>query len=152
MSLILVDIDGPLNPFLSPTLHEDGFTHFSIGWASWALNIHTHGQWLKELNESNTIVWCSNWMEESNKVSELFFLPDFDFINFSSPITTPTWKLPDVDKYVSEHPADHIFWLDDELKEDAHQWAAIRGNVTLIPCDPSTGWVEEDFVRIRDHR
>lgn len=153
-NLILLDIDGVLNPLFSTTLHEDGYIHFTIGWISWSLNSRTHGKWIKELSENNTIVWCSSWLEESNKASEFFNLPDFDYVNFENTADENSmWKLADVKTYLEKNSFDHVFWLDDEFTQDVYDWAKQNASkITLIPCDPAVGWVEEDFVKIKEYK
>lgn len=153
MAIILVEIDGVLNPFLSYSSSEEGAIHVSIGWASWSLNFKTHGKWLEALSKENRIVWCSSWEEESNKVSEIFCIPEFEYVTFKPRITElplgHMWKLNDVVKFIGDND-DLVIWLDTEFEKDAYEWAKYRGleKTILIECDSSVGWTYAEYVNI----
>lgn len=155
MAIILVNIDGVLNPYLSHSLPEQGFIHVTIGWASWNLNPRTHGKWLEDLRSQHRIVWCSSWEEESNKVSEIFCLPDFEYIKFlpqsQESKEGQMWKLSDIIKFVGAND-DMLIWIDNEFEPNAYEWAKYRGldKTVLIECDPAIGWTHEDYIRIKN--
>jgi len=151
MTIILMDVDGVLNPLFSFTLHEDGYTTFSIGWATWSLNSKTHGTWMRELNNKAKIVWCSSWENDCNSISNFFRLPELDYVKFHARKNGisegETWKLRDVIDYLGTSD-ELVIWLDDEFQQDAWDWAETRKNTMLIPCNSSIGWTLEDYDRI----
>lgn len=149
MAKILVDIDGVLNPFLGLDLESKGFTYQNLTpYAGWHLSV-VHGQWLKELSKKHEVVWASAWQAEAKELEEYWGLPDGQFIEFKTIHYGETMKLPDIIKYAEKQPdSEWVVWIDDELGEDAHEWAASRPNTLLVECDPSVGWTEEQYQLI----
>lgn len=157
--MILLDIDGVLNPLFSFTLTEDGFTPFSKGWASWSLNSKLHAPMLESLDNIDNIVWCSSWLEESNYINvhfglnrtyECVPLKNEGFINIDSNVQE-SWKLNSVKKYTSSFEG-KVVWIDDELYDDAFLWANQRGleRTLLIKTDPAQGFTFKDYQKIFD--
>lgn len=54
--LLLLDVDGPLNPHLAGPL--DGWRVVRGGWGVWRIS-NEHGQWLRELAEVFELVWAT---------------------------------------------------------------------------------------------
>lgn len=149
MAIIFMDVDGVLNPLFSFTLQEDGYVTITTGWTTWSLNYRLQGKWMKELVDAgHTIVWCSSWEQDTNIVAQFFKLPEFSYVKFNARSTelkeNETWKLKDIIRYLGDSE-EIVFWLDDELEEDAFRWAKYRGNTHLIKCDSSKGWSSEQY-------
>lgn len=142
MTVVLWDIDGPLNPYLA--VWDDRMIVHGTDYNQGRFLPH-HGEWMREytLNPAVMMVWASNWLEDTVSVSELFNLPEFPYILLGPDSSHATWKLPSVDAYLKQyHPNEPVIWLDDELEEDAYEWAAKRGNTLLVKVDPRVGWIE----------
>jgi len=149
MAIIFMDVDGVLNPLFSFTLQEDGYVTITTGWTTWSLNYRLQGKWMKELVDAgHTIVWCSSWEQDTNIVAQFFKLPELSYVKFNARSTelkeNETWKLKDIIRYLGDSE-ETVFWLDDELEEDAFRWAKYRGNTHLIKCDSSKGWSLEQY-------
>lgn len=144
--VIIWDIDGPLNPFLSPNLHETKYLHWGGQWNTGHFNIVEHPVWMEWFVKAGVqMVWGSNWGEDCLLVNQLFHLPEMDYIRLT-PSSHRSWKLPSVSLFLEDtHPTAPVIWVDDELYPDAAQWAEKRGDTLLVPCDPRTGWVEREF-------
>jgi hypothetical protein len=156
--MILLDIDGVLNPLFSFTLQEDGYLTFKKGWASWSLNADIHAPMLEKLDTISSIHWCSSWIEESNYINVYFGLSrvydcvplrNDGFVNQNH--EEETWKLNSVKEYVKNYKG-KIVWIDDELYADAFSWAELRGSDTtfLIKTDPSVGLTNLQYQQIVD--
>mgnify|MGYP001265277274 CR=1 FL=1 len=142
MTVILWDIDGPLNPYLAGW--DDRMVVHGTDYNQGRFLPH-HGSWMEEyLNLGVTMVWASNWLEDTIAVTELFQLPDFPYIPLEPDGTHATWKLPSVEAYLNRYyPNEPVIWLDDELEEDAYRWATNRGRMMLVKVDPKAGWTEQ---------
>lgn len=56
----------------------------------------------------------------------------------------PTWKLRQVRAWCEEHAAGRrVAWLDDDLGEDAEEWAAGRLGTLLVRTEEAEGLTEE---------
>jgi hypothetical protein len=153
MAIIIMDIDGVLNPLFSFTLQEDGYVTITTGWTTWSLNYRLQGKWMKELIDAgHTIVWCSSWEQDANIVAQFFNLPELDYVKFEARSTglkeNETWKLKDVISYLKDSE-ETVFWLDDEVKEDAFDWARYRGKTHIIKCNPSEGWTLQQYEELK---
>lgn len=137
--LLLVDVDGVLNPWQAPA-RPPGFTeHFFPGsprvWLSAA-----HGELLNSLAGTFELVWATAWEHDANTylapVLSLPQLPVIEFRGIQQRALVFT-KLPVVIEAVGERPC---AWIDDEHSEEHHAWAAGREVPTLIvDIDPAVG-------------
>lgn len=145
--LLLLDVDGPLNPHLAGPLDE--FEVVRGAWGVWRL-APWHGERLLALADTFELVWATAWEDDANRyIAPALGLPELPMIRFSDVVgSTGTWKLATVRRYVGNRP---VCWVDDELGADAHQWARRRRVPTmLMDVDPRVGLVEDDFRRIED--
>lgn len=147
--VVFVDIDGPLNPFLSFTAADDeSFVYCGGEWNKGLFNVVDHKQWLHNIIELGAqLVWVSNWGDETVVISELFELPILPWVEFKgSQVSNGSWKLPFVKEYIDAHfNNSSVIWLDDQLEEDAFMWADERGNTLLVKPDPAVGWTLEQY-------
>lgn len=139
--LLLVDVDGVLNPFaVRRGVLPRGFTeHAILGYR--VLLARHHGDWLNGLADRFELVWATTWEDDANTlIAPLVGLPtDLPVIAFPNPQATGTWKLPAVAAYVGDRPA---AWIDDDLGSDAVRWRDLRTAPTLLlRCDPAVGLV-----------
>jgi hypothetical protein len=147
--LLLVDIDGVLNPFVrAGDLAPDGYAEHEIAGLHVLLR-RVHGEWLRDLARVFELAWVSTWEADSSPLigAVIGAPPDLPWIEFRE--RTPdgwTWKLPAVRRFAGDRP---LAWLDDDPGPDAADWAATRDARTLIVSpDPRTGWTEDEYHRL----
>lgn len=69
-------------------------------------------------------------------------LPYIEFTQ-AKPYAGGTWKLPDIKDYVKDRP---FAWIDDDIREDAFDWAKARPVPTLlIKTDHEKGFTQDAF-------
>lgn len=67
---------------------------------------------------------------EARLIATVLYLPlDPPVIEFDRDSEDTTWKLPDVRRFVGDRP---VAWIDDDLWEDAFEWAEERSSATLL--------------------
>ncbi|WP_354643894.1 HAD domain-containing protein [Kitasatospora camelliae] len=156
--LLLLDIDGPLNPYAAkPTRRPEGYTTHRMNPDSWVargnrkplrvwLN-HDHGRTLQALPYD--LVWCTTWMAEANEwIAPHLGLPTLPYVPFeelwaSRPDGTyfKTW---DIVRWAQGRP---FAWVDDEIGRADRDYAAAQheGPALLHHVDPRVGLAEADF-------
>lgn len=137
--LLLVDVDGVLNPWQA-LRRPAGFTeHFFPGsprvWLSAA-----HGELLNSLAGAFELVWATAWEEDANTyLAPVLSLPPLPVIEFSGIQQRGLVfaKLPAVIAAVGDRPC---AWIDDQHGAEHRAWAAGRQAPTLIlDIDPAVG-------------
>ena len=151
--LLLLDVDGVLAPFQGDALSMsrvggEGFRRVDLEaqvglretflWVSDANN-----ERLKRLGDSFEIVWATGWAHSANRViGPLHALKELPVIELDWTFDTPTWKLPSIEAYVPEDRP--CAWVDDDLADDAEQWASSRTAPTLlVKCEPHIGLTDQ---------
>jgi hypothetical protein len=150
--IVLLDIDGVLNPMGIAADREEDFTKVDAGWVSWMLALEWHGKMVRQIHEQAKIVYVSSWEDDSNVASEFFELPEFEYVHFprnKEDMTGKTWKIPTIEKYAEKHD-NPIVWIDDEVVDDAFEWAKNRPNTLIIKTDPDIGYTEEDHKKVME--
>lgn len=138
--LLLIDVDGPLNPFAAkPTRRPPGYETFRLtpsgGWhTDRAARRHRgmrvwlhpgHGELLLRAAEDTglELVWATTWTHEANAyVGPAIGLPELPVIEFPDRdlhahrgwLDDGDWKWPSVAEYAAGRP---LAWLDDELHD-----------------------------------
>jgi len=141
--LLLLDIDGVLNPWAAPTL-PDGFKEhvlFPKDERPHRFSEH-HGEWIRELARSFEVVWASAWGSVANQLlAPILRLPEFDWVPYPPTPFPPSSKVPSIAAFVGERSA---AWVDDDITAEARAWASGRENPTLlVPVDPTIGLLPE---------
>ncbi|WP_067178173.1 HAD domain-containing protein [Microtetraspora niveoalba] len=154
--LVLLDVDGVLNPFHRPSSrfarHEcvvDGHTYQVL------LN-GRHGTELRGLTEDTgaELVWATTWEENANEeIGPRLGLPRLPVIKVTAgaPAADGTlFKTGPVAEYVRGRP---FVWFDDELT--SADWEYLTGHpdvgdFLLIEVDPRSGLSGCDIDRARD--
>lgn len=157
--LLLLDIDGPLNPYLGtnkPRLRagyrkyritpDDHYEPLSV-WLK-----RDHGERLLALAEETglELVWATMWQDQANVwISGKIGLPQLPVIHFPS---IQTWKFGPVLKYAAGRP---LAWFDDDFALFPNEMAdfveARTGAPTLLHhVSPRDGLVDDDFEAITD--
>lgn len=136
--LLLVDVDGVLNPWLAPSC-PDGYREYSFFPGERVRLAEGHGELLRSLASSFELVWATAWEHKANRlICPVIGLPVLPVIEF--PVTGPSFvfrKLPAVIDSVADRPC---AWIDDEHQPDHYVWARDRGVPTLlVDIDPAEG-------------
>lgn len=148
--ILLLDVDGPLNPFAAETPplgyveHEWRVSRWrrKAGRRAW-LN-PAHGAALLALAErtSADLAWVSSWEDEANAtVGPALGLPALPVVGVRAYEQHPDWKYGAVGRFAAGRP---LAWLDDdfELFPSARQrFLERRGRLAtaLIPVHPAKG-------------
>jgi len=143
--LLLLDVDGVLMP-LGSSVPRGYERHVAESYNLVASS--QHGVWLHELSEGFEIVWATTWEDSANDTFGILFeLPRFDFVELTNLPRHGTRKLNAVKAFVGNRPA---AWIDDELYDDAAEWAAERPEPTLLvrPA-PYVGLTEEHVASLQ---
>jgi hypothetical protein len=161
--LVLLDVDGVLNPFERP---HRGFKRHrcspnGITYKLW-LNAR-HGRLLLDLVESAgaELAWASYWCEHANTwiaprigLPELPFVPIPRFPGLAADATLGTWKARHVAAWAEGRP---FVWFEDE-PDVLDSLAALPGigDHLLVAVDPRTGLTEDHIEQaarwLREHK
>lgn len=158
--LLLLDVDGPLNPYAAPPHRRpEGYqTHrpTPTGWSRplrvW-LN-PAHGPMLLALADRLELAWATTWCDDANRIiGPLIGLPELPVIPLEQPTrTSPAgqiWKRATVEQYVGDRA---FAWLDDDFETDDLLWAkertAARHATLLLHINPAVGIAQEDVDQV----
>ena len=146
--LLLLDVDGVLNPFPDTPEGFEEYDFFPEDNEPVRLS-HVHGGWLHELAQIYEIVWATGWGPDANRVLSPFFdLPPLRAVAFPAIPFEPRAKVPAVEAFVDDEP---VAWVDDLTAPtpEAQAWAERRKAPTLLmEVDSSTGWARGDVERL----
>lgn len=160
--LLLIDVDGPLNPHAAePARRPPGYRmHLMrpIGWDDplieplrvW-LN-PAHGPQLTGLPFE--LVWCSTWQAGANEwIGPHLGLPaldhvPFDQVDFRQVPEGLYFKTPAVVQWARGRA---FAWIDDEVTDADREFVAEShdGPALLLTVDPATGLLPEHFEQLR---
>jgi len=156
--LLLIDIDGPLNPYAALSRREvpQGYqrhlmrpTGWTVGPALPVLLSPDHGDELLSLTDRYELVWASTWKNEANEwIAPRLGLPPLPYIDWPDMHgltgSGTYWKTRHVVDYADGRP---FAWVDDEISERDRAWAAAHhpGRALLRRIDPWVGLVRADF-------
>ncbi|MEU8920359.1 hypothetical protein AB0D10_05385 [Kitasatospora sp. NPDC048545] len=167
LPLLLIDIDGPLNPYAAKlTRRPDGYTTHRMRPDSWVsrhvnprhakplrvwLN-HQHGALLQALPYE--LAWCTTWQAEANEwIAPHLGLPELPFVPFEELWATRPddtyFKTWDVVRWAQGRP---FAWIDDEIGEKDREYVAgvHDASALLHHVDPRVGLTAEDFQVLAD--
>lgn len=147
--LLLLDVDGPLNPF--GATKPDGYTAHKLPTAGQTFNVwlnHDHGALLLDFAEQHgaELVWCTTWEHDANVcIGPHIGLPELPVIEFG--FTAHQWKFNAVLDYAADRP---LAWLDDDFlmfpQERAWFEEQRAGMATLLVLiSPSVGLTAADL-------
>jgi hypothetical protein len=154
--LVLVDVDGVLNPARSRALGYRGHWVFPAGLPHRLLLNPSHGPMLTELAEAGgaELVWASYWRNRANTwVAPRVGLPSLRFVPIprrGSPGTRASlgsWKACHVAVWAGQRP---FVWFEDD--PDAAIGLARRpglGQHLLVKVDPVTGLTDSHVEQAR---
>jgi hypothetical protein len=158
--LLLLDVDGPLNPFLMDraTAAAKGYRlyYIEVGGTVYPVLLNPqHGTALRELADLVELVWATTWQDDANALlSPLLGLPtDLRVIPLHAdhprdPWYRGCWKTAAVLDWVGRQP---FAWLDDEVNRFDRDWLAARTPADVLLCNisPGVGLTDEDFAAVR---
>jgi hypothetical protein len=136
--VLLVDVDGVLNPWLAPDC-PPGFGVYDFFPGERVLLSPRHGELLTSLASAYELVWATAWEHRANRlICPVLSLPELPVIEFPVDGSDASFrKLPAVIDAVGDRPC---AWIDDEHQPDHHTWAEQRRAPTLIvDIDPAEG-------------
>ncbi len=144
--LLLVDIDGVLNPHVSPSVAMPSHyaAHQVGGQRVWLAAMH--GEWLHWLSGHFDLAWATTWEADANELIGPIIgappaLPTIHFDQLDE--HGWTWKLPAVQAFVGDRA---LAWLDDEPGFGVEEWASTRLEPTLlVKPNGYFGWTAAEF-------
>ncbi|WP_170176446.1 HAD domain-containing protein [Lentzea flaviverrucosa] len=156
---ILLDVDGPLNPFMAkPTRRPAGYTTRRVRPYGFFRPLRvwldpSHGSWLLSLAAATgaDLVWATTWEHEANEfIGPCIGLPELEWIDFggrgSDHADGLHGKIAAITEWARTRP---IAWLDDEFRPRDQEWAASRPGTLLVPVDPRKGIGVDHLERVR---
>lgn len=169
--LLLIDVDGPLNPYAAKAHRRPaGYQTFRFMTPRWEaaqrrrlrawgmpdkrvkplrvwLNAE-HGTALAALPFE--LVWATTWEQEANDyVAPVLGLPSLPFIAWPDPRPEPGggvfWKTPEI---VAWAKGRSFAWIDDEITDADHAWVRAHhdGRALLHRIDPRFGLTVDDLA------
>lgn len=143
--MLLLDIDGVLLPF-----NLDYGIDLAIDFDEHDLGIPPYHGALAELGEDFNIIWASLHEGRSNSTGAQFNMPERPHIPFDYLVMhDKTFKLPTIKEYAKDLP---LAWVDDDLYEDAFEWAQRRNQAIptlLIKTDPMVGLEDRHIDKLK---
>ena len=137
--LLLLDVDGVLNPFAAENCPE-GYREFAFFPDEEPVRLRpAHGPWLADLGRHFELVWATGWGDEANiHIAPVLALPPLPFVRFPPIPFDPAEKVPAIEAHVgTERP---VAWVDDRHTPEALTWMRARPAPTLLlPADPAVG-------------
>lgn len=142
--ILAVDVDGVISlfGFDGPPEQMEGRFHLIDGVAHCISD--AAGPQLARLGEVFELIWATGWEERANDHLPLILgLPtELPCLRFDgrARFGTAHWKLEAIDAYARDRP---LAWIDDNLDQSCHAWAAQRAAPTLLaPTESDVGLTE----------
>ncbi|MEU9076154.1 hypothetical protein [Kitasatospora sp. NPDC048538] len=167
--LLLLDVDGPLNPYAAPaTRRPDGYDTHRMLPPSWLARrppwserrVRSLRVWLNPAHGPELLalpyelVWATTWMDEANTyIAPLIGLPELPYIRWTEVFGADPdglhWKTRDVVAWAAGRP---FVWVDDELGPQDAEWIAAHhpGPALALHVNPRIGLRAGDFATLRD--
>jgi hypothetical protein len=122
-----MDVDGVLLPFREQRA-ASGWRHVTLHW-----DFEDNGPRLRRLMQHFDLVWCTTH-DANGYVGPAHGIEPRPEIDLSTTPCPPgprdtCWKLPRVIEFVGDRP---LAWVDDDLEDDAFEWARDRGSPTHL--------------------
>jgi hypothetical protein len=151
--ILFVDVDGVISLFgFEPKGGElPGHFHWIDGVAHCIPE--AAGPRLARLAESFELVWATGWEEKANEYLPFILkLQDRElpclYFDGRAVFGSAHWKLEALEEYAGDRPA---AWIDDNLDENCHEWAATRGAPTLlVETSSAVGMTDQDVEVLLD--
>ncbi len=148
-TLLLLDVDGPLNPYASSNRirKEDGYFKYKIeGFNVW-LN-DAHGPMLTKFATENDLelVWATTWEHKANEyIGWRIGLPELPVIEFG--FSGHSWKTDAILEYAEGR---ELIWFDDDFRRfpeemDEFKTKRISHYTSCHEVSPKTGLLPKDI-------
>ncbi|MFI0987382.1 HAD domain-containing protein [Streptomyces exfoliatus] len=161
--LLLIDVDGPLNPYAAQRERRpQGYTTHRMrpsGWLFEAKPLRVwlnpeHGGELLALAEAYELVWATTWKGEANDwIGPHLGLPELPFVDWpqmhgKAPRGT-FWKTQYILEYAEGRP---FAWVDDDITSYDHEYVEQNhlAAALLLRVDPRIGLIRPDFDALAD--
>lgn len=142
--LLLLDIDGVLSPlFYHGDLLAEGYTVLRGSWNN-AFLATRERDWIERLRPYCALVWATNWRNAAHEVTDHWNIEKFPLtVEFDDMFDAEgTWKLPAIQRFL-EGRNNPVVWIDDELEDDAIQWARTRPHTHFLQANPTYGLMDD---------
>ncbi|MFJ2865262.1 hypothetical protein [Kitasatospora sp. NPDC087314] len=169
LPLLLLDVDGPLNPYAAPkTRRPDGYDTYRM-LPTWWADRQAHRSdtrakplrvWLNPAHGPELLalpyelVWATTWMADANThIGPHIGLPELPYIRWTALFGADPdglhWKTRDVVAWADGRP---FVWVDDELGPQDDEWIAAHhpGPALALHINPRLGLREGDFATLRE--
>jgi hypothetical protein len=140
--VLLLDVDGVLNPYGTPQCPA-GFTEHNLFPGEEPVRLcPAHGQWITRLQQTFDLAWATGWNDEANRLlSPLLGIEALPVVPTPPPPFPPRDKVPAIARFVGQRPT---VWIDDLHTPEAWAWSTNRHEPTLlIPITPATGLTQQ---------
>lgn len=159
--LILLDVDGPLNPYAAKTTPE-GYTAHKMHPASWVattpLTVRLnplHGPALMSLGAE--VIWATTWEHDANEwIGPHIGLPELEVIEWDTNRKWTNrnlyWKTPEIIEWAKiNYPNNPFIWIDDECTRRDRNEIAFHtdGLGTTLQISPKFGLRDTDFAKLQ---
>ncbi|MDF2712376.1 MAG: hypothetical protein K0R62_8028 [Nonomuraea muscovyensis] len=153
--LLLVDVDGVLNPFGRP---EPGFRryHCTIGPEAYTVHLDArHGTRLLELALATgaELAWATTWEHHANHwIAPRIGLPELSVVPMGPARDSELgemFKTPHVAAYVEDRP---FVWFDDQVRDEDERYLRERQGLDrflLVCVDPVGGLTRQHLAMAR---
>jgi hypothetical protein len=147
--VLLLDLDGVLNPFAAPTCPDGYRERVFFEGEEPQRYCPAHGVWIRELAAAGELWWATGWGDYANeRFLPLLEVDPLPVVRFPPVPFTPELKVPAVDLVAGDRP---VAWIDDNHTPRGLRWAAARPAATLlVSVDPAIGWTRSDVDRVLD--
>jgi hypothetical protein len=144
--LLLLDVDGVLNPYGAHTC-PPGFTDHDLFPGEEPVRINPdHGPWIIELATTFDVTWATGWNDHANHLlAPLLRIPTLPVLAMPPAPFLPADKVGPIAALSQRRPA---AWIDDLHTPEALAWRDARPAPTLlITTDPAVGLTRESVDR-----
>ncbi len=159
--LLLMDVDGPLNPFRTKWFRRAPERGYSVhhltpaGGPTYRVVLNPeHGAALTELAQTYDLAWATTWQHEANRlISPLVGLPtELPVLPLRLPphhVERWSWKTDQIIDWVGDRP---FAWFDDEINRATRDRLARApgiGEHLALRIEPHRGLESADFLALR---
>lgn len=155
--LLVLDVDGVLNPDAPRNCPEPPWTTFEAFWSGYIVALNPeHGKQLLALAERTgcEIVWGTSWEEHANaEVAPRLGLPELPVIHVNAQPSVlgecVLWKTAHIAEYAGGRP---FAWLDDHPGDVDSKFLTEHGapDHLIIQVDPEDGLQDHHLRRVEE--